>query len=93
MPERTCRLPRELATYAHGRALGFLGRAAIHPRRLAVIRRSYLPDPGEIATAKKVIKVAEPDGGALARPDGRDLSPARHFAKVRRGRQCSIGDG
>ncbi|MFM9367317.1 HpcH/HpaI aldolase/citrate lyase family protein [Streptomyces sp. Da 82-17] len=64
------------ASCAHGRALGFLGRAAIHPRQLPVIERAYLPDPAEIAAAEEVVKAAETDSGALALPDGRFVDAA-----------------
>ncbi|MGH4027608.1 HpcH/HpaI aldolase/citrate lyase family protein [Actinomycetota bacterium Odt1-20B] len=68
---------RGLATScARGRALGFLGRAAIHPRQLPVIERSYLPTPEEIETAEEILKAAETDEGALALPDGRFVDRA-----------------
>ncbi|MFE0103898.1 HpcH/HpaI aldolase/citrate lyase family protein [Streptomyces sp. NPDC059009] len=68
---------RGLATScARGRALGFLGRAAIHPRQLPVIERSYLPAPEEIETAEEILKAAETDEGALALPDGRFVDRA-----------------
>ncbi|MEV7070962.1 CoA ester lyase [Streptomyces sp. NPDC093990] len=58
------------ASCAHGRALGFLGRAAIHPRQLPVIERAYLPTEEEIEQAETVLKAAEADQGAQALPDG-----------------------
>ncbi|WP_455361932.1 HpcH/HpaI aldolase/citrate lyase family protein [Streptomyces sp. SYSU K21746] len=61
---------------AHGRALGFLGRAAIHPRQLPVIERAYLPTPEEIEAAEDIVKAAATDGGALALPDGRFVDAA-----------------
>ncbi|NBE56963.1 HpcH/HpaI aldolase/citrate lyase family protein [Streptomyces boluensis] len=61
---------------AHGRALGFLGRAAIHPRQLPVIERAYLPGPAEVAEAEQIIKAAETEGGALALPNGRFVDTA-----------------
>ncbi|MFJ9828389.1 HpcH/HpaI aldolase/citrate lyase family protein [Streptomyces sp. NPDC101160] len=61
---------------ARGRALGFLGRAAIHPRQLPVIERAYLPAPDEIAAAEEVVKAAEAQAGALALPDGRFVDAA-----------------
>ncbi|WP_416967217.1 HpcH/HpaI aldolase/citrate lyase family protein [Streptomyces sp. 4F14] len=57
-------------TSAQGRALGFLGRAAIHPRQLPVIEQSYLPTQEEIEKAESVIKAAEATEGAQALPDG-----------------------
>lgn len=64
------------ASCAHGRALGFLGRAAIHPRQLPVIERAYLPTPEEIEEAEQIVKAAATDAGAQALPDGRFIDAA-----------------
>lgn len=60
---------------ARGRDLGMFGRAAIHPRQLAIIGAAFLPDAEEIARAREILDAArgaEHDGvGALALPDGR----------------------
>ncbi|MFJ4949300.1 HpcH/HpaI aldolase/citrate lyase family protein [Streptomyces sp. NPDC088760] len=64
------------ASCAHGRALGFLGRAAIHPRQLPVIERAYLPTEAEIEHAETVIKAAAANAGAQALPDGRFIDAA-----------------
>ncbi|MEO3977201.1 aldolase/citrate lyase family protein [Streptomyces sp. CAU 1734] len=64
------------ASCAHGRALGFLGRAAIHPRQLPVIERAFRPAPAEIEAAEEVIRAAAATGGALALPDGRFVDAA-----------------
>lgn len=61
---------------ARGRALGFLGRTAIHPRQLPVIERAYLPTAAEVAAARETVAAAETDGGALALPDGRFVDAA-----------------
>lgn len=53
-----------------GRELGFLGRAAIHPRHLAAIVAAYRPTAAEVERARAVARAAETDGGALALPDG-----------------------
>ncbi|NUO43613.1 MAG: CoA ester lyase [Streptomyces sp.] len=58
------------ASCAHGRTLGFLGRAAIHPRQLPVIERAYLPAPQEIEKAETIVKAATREQGAQALPDG-----------------------
>ncbi|MFC7842320.1 HpcH/HpaI aldolase/citrate lyase family protein [Streptomyces sp. NPDC057382] len=63
-------LPGLAASCARGRALGFLGRAAIHPRQLPVIERAYLPTEEEIERAEAVLKAAASDPGAQALPDG-----------------------
>ncbi|MYZ12739.1 CoA ester lyase [Streptomyces sp. SID339] len=64
------------ASCARGRTLGFLGRAAIHPRQLPVIERAYLPTPAEIERAEAITEAAATDGGALALPDGRFVDKA-----------------
>ncbi|GHB36545.1 CoA ester lyase [Streptomyces cirratus] len=61
---------------ARGRALGFLGRAAIHPRQLPVIERAYLPGPEEVAAAEQIMAAARLTPGAVALPDGRFVDPA-----------------
>ncbi|MFI1012299.1 HpcH/HpaI aldolase/citrate lyase family protein [Streptomyces sp. NPDC020965] len=64
------------ASCTHGRGLGFLGRAAIHPRQLPVIERAFRPTPQEIEAAAEVVRAAATDGGALALPDGRFVDAA-----------------
>ncbi|WP_406329184.1 HpcH/HpaI aldolase/citrate lyase family protein [Streptomyces sp. NBC_00203] len=64
------------ASCAHGRTLGFLGRAAIHPRQLPIIERAYLPTPAEIDSAEAIVKAAATDSGAQALPDGRFIDAA-----------------
>ncbi|GGW93262.1 HpcH/HpaI aldolase/citrate lyase family protein [Streptomyces chryseus] len=61
---------------ARGRALGFLGRTALHPRQLPVIERAFLPTPREVEEAEEVVKAAAARGGALALPDGRFVDAA-----------------
>ncbi|MFJ9904915.1 HpcH/HpaI aldolase/citrate lyase family protein [Streptomyces sp. NPDC101152] len=58
------------ASCTHGRALGFLGRAAIHPRQLRIIERAYLPTAQEIEEAETIVKAATRQQGAQALPDG-----------------------
>ncbi|RZB20798.1 CoA ester lyase [Streptomyces sp. F001] len=64
------------ASCAHGRALGFLGRAAIHPRQLPVIERAYLPTQEEIEKAETIVKAAATNRGAQALPDGTFIDAA-----------------
>ncbi|MFE5910638.1 HpcH/HpaI aldolase/citrate lyase family protein [Streptomyces wedmorensis] len=61
---------------ARGRAMGFLGRAAIHPRQLPVIERAYLPTADEVDAAREVVAAAAADRSALALPDGRFVDAA-----------------
>lgn len=64
------------ASCARGRTLGFLGRAAIHPRQLPVIERAYVPAAEEVTAAEEVLGAARATPGALALPDGRFVDPA-----------------
>ncbi|GCB50215.1 CoA ester lyase [Streptomyces sp. NL15-2K] len=64
------------ASCAHGRTLGFLGRAAIHPRQLPVIERAYLPTEKELEEAEKIIKAATTNQGAQALPNGTFIDAA-----------------
>jgi citrate lyase subunit beta/citryl-CoA lyase len=64
------------ASCAHGRTLGFLGRAAIHPRQLPIIERAYLPTRREIEEAETIVKAAANEPGAQALPDGRFIDAA-----------------
>jgi citrate lyase subunit beta/citryl-CoA lyase len=64
------------ASCAHGRALGFLGRAAIHPRQLAVIESAFLPTNEEIEQAETIVKASAQDQGAQALADGRFIDAA-----------------
>ncbi|WP_346533832.1 aldolase/citrate lyase family protein [Micromonospora sp. DPT] len=68
--------PDGLATScALGRRLGFLGRAAIHPRQLPVIAEAFRPSEREVARAAELLAaVAEAqtrDSGTVVLPDGR----------------------
>ncbi|MFJ7166073.1 HpcH/HpaI aldolase/citrate lyase family protein [Streptomyces globosus] len=64
------------ASCARGRRLGFLGRAAIHPRQLPVIERAYLPGPEELGAAEEVVAAARRNPGAAVLPDGRFVDAA-----------------
>lgn len=63
-----------------GRRLGFVGRAAIHPRQLAVIRDVFAPSREEVARALEVVEAAEAGTvsghGAVALVDGRFVDEA-----------------
>ncbi|WP_461170866.1 HpcH/HpaI aldolase/citrate lyase family protein [Arthrobacter sp. Z1-15] len=57
-----------------GRALGFSGRTAVHPRQLDIIRRVFTPDASEVARAQSIVdqvSAAAVDGtGAFVLEDG-----------------------
>ena len=63
------------ASCARGRAIGLVGRTAVHPRQLPVIREAFTPAPDEIQRALEVVHAAEDaekrGSGAIALPDGR----------------------
>ena len=62
------------ASCAAGRAVGFRGRAAIHPVQLPVIAAAYRPAREEIVAALEVVSAA--DQGAVALADGRFVDEA-----------------
>jgi citrate lyase subunit beta/citryl-CoA lyase len=68
---RTCR---------EGRALGFVGRTAIHPRQLPAIVESFTPSAIQIADAEALLAAVEKagfaEGGVIVLPDGRMVDPA-----------------
>jgi len=64
------------ASCTRGRTLGFLGRAAIHPRQLPIIEQAYLPTEREIEEAEEIVKAATREQGAQALPDGRFIDAA-----------------
>ncbi|TDC51738.1 CoA ester lyase [Jiangella ureilytica] len=47
------------ASCARGRGLGFVGRAAIHPRQLPVIEAAFRPSATEIAAATEVVEALD----------------------------------
>jgi citrate lyase subunit beta/citryl-CoA lyase len=67
-------------TSEQGRALGFVGRTAIHPRQLATIVAAFTPTPAEIDAAETLLaavdKAEVADGGVVVLPDGRMVDPA-----------------
>ncbi len=58
------------ASSRRGRALGQLGRAAIHPDQLPVIVSAYLPTPAEVEHARATIERLEQTVAASALEDG-----------------------
>jgi hypothetical protein len=63
-----------------GRAVGLLGRTAIHPNQLDVILAAFTPTDGEVAQAREVLTRAAESAaaghGAVALPDGRFVDAA-----------------
>ncbi|GLZ80209.1 CoA ester lyase [Actinorhabdospora filicis] len=58
-----------------GRALGFLGRAAIHPRQLPVIAEAFRPSESEVDKARALLEAMagaeKRESGTVVLPDGR----------------------
>ncbi|WP_427891658.1 HpcH/HpaI aldolase/citrate lyase family protein [Kribbella sp. GL6] len=67
-------------TSQEGRALGFVGRTAIHPRQLSTIVEAFTPTPAQVAAAQELLDAVEKadvaGGGVLVLPDGRMVDPA-----------------
>jgi citrate lyase subunit beta/citryl-CoA lyase len=57
-----------------------VGRAAIHPRQVAVIAAAFRPSPEEIADARAVVeafaRASDAGSGVLVLDDGRMIDPA-----------------
>lgn len=73
-------LPGLLQSSRAGRGLGFLGRAAIHPRQLAPIREAFTPSAAEIShaaqTLDRVGEAAADASGTVVLDDGSFLDAA-----------------
>jgi citrate lyase subunit beta/citryl-CoA lyase len=67
-------------TSLDGRALGFLGRTAIHPRQLPTIIECFTPSATQVADAAALLAAVEKagyaEGGVIVLPDGRMVDPA-----------------
>ncbi|TDW79412.1 CoA ester lyase [Kribbella sp. VKM Ac-2566] len=67
-------------TSQEGRALGFVGRTAIHPRQLATIVEAFTPSPLQVAEAEALLAAVEKadvaHGGVIVLPDGRMVDSA-----------------
>ncbi|HLL62002.1 MAG TPA: CoA ester lyase, partial [Propionibacteriaceae bacterium] len=62
---------------AVGRRLGFLGRAAIHPKQLPVSVDAFHPNEVDVARARELLAAAETaDSGAVLTADGRFVDEA-----------------
>jgi (S)-citramalyl-CoA lyase len=53
-----------LATAAHqARALGYTGKAAIHPKQIPAINEAFSPSADEVAEARRIVAAFEKEGG------------------------------
>ncbi|MBB5790631.1 HpcH/HpaI aldolase/citrate lyase family protein [Jiangella mangrovi] len=67
------------ASCVRGRGLGFVGRAAIHPRQLPVIEAAFRPSAAEIAAATEVVEAMD---AATAAGSGTAVLPGGRFVDV-----------
>ncbi|WP_309068787.1 CoA ester lyase [Microbacterium sp.] len=68
------------ASCAAGRAMGFLGRTAIHPAQLPVIERAFRPSDAEVDRAREIVErvgsAADDGSGTVVLGDGTFLDVA-----------------
>ena len=64
------------ASCRRGRALGFVGRAAIHPEQLSVIADCFTPTEGEVSAARELLQALE---GAIGTAHGVVVLPNGQF--------------
>ena len=63
------------ADVARSLKLGFLGKAAVHPRQVPVINQGYSPGPEEVARARRIVSLVERREGQIAVLDGEMIGP------------------
>src|SRR6185369_6784752 len=57
------------------RAMGFVGRVAVHPRQVADINAGYAPEPKAVERARKIVRATEEHGGEIVVVDGDMIGP------------------
>lgn len=55
--------------------LGFVGKGAVHPAQLSLIRQAFLPSSQELAAAHAVVTAADAAHGGITTVDGRMVGP------------------
>lgn len=58
------------------RALGYVGKTAIHPSQLAVINTAFSPSPEELAAAQRIVAAAEAHGFGAINVEGKMVDMA-----------------
>ena len=53
------------------KALGFTGRACIHPNQVGAVNAAYTPSPAEAERARQIVEAFDAAGGAAAQLDGK----------------------
>ncbi len=72
-------------------ALGYTGRAAIHPAQVPVIQQAYLPDAVQAAHAKAVVEAARRANGAPVQVNGKLVDRPLELAAERTLALAAIG--
>jgi citrate lyase beta subunit len=68
---------------SRSRELGFLGKAAVHPRQVAAINEGFTPEPEAVARARRILARIEERGGQIAVLDGEMIGPPAVLAARR----------
>jgi citrate lyase beta subunit len=63
--------------------LGFVGKAAVHPRQVAAINEGFTPSPAEVERARRILDVIEGRCGQIAVLDGEMIGPPAVLAARR----------
>jgi malyl-CoA/(S)-citramalyl-CoA lyase len=58
------------AQFRNAFVMGCAGAWSLHPSQIAIAKRVFSPDPGEVAMARKIL-AAMPDGSGAAMIDGK----------------------
>lgn len=65
------------------RALGFVGKLAIHPNQVGLIQRTYQPTAEQVARARIIVAAYVAAGGNVANVDGQMIDVPIHRSAVR----------
>jgi citrate lyase subunit beta/citryl-CoA lyase/(S)-citramalyl-CoA lyase len=72
VPHLEIKHPHDLAeSTARSKALGFTGRACIHPQQVGPVNAVFTPTPAEVDRAQRVLEAFEAAGGGAALLDGK----------------------
>ena len=63
--------------------MGFSGKLVVHPSQLAPVNEVFTPSPGELASARHLVRLAAEHGEGALRVDGR-MVDRPVLAKARR---------
>ena len=71
------------ADILRAQALGFLGKAAVHPAQVAAINQGFTPSPEAVSRASRILELIERRGGQIAVLDGEMIGPPAVLAARR----------